>query len=102
MALHTEPAASISVTSAGNLGAEQNKAITAAVFALIKDKLGIDGTRYHTHTHRSGVMSIFNFSCHSRLWDKGVRAAESLLALKFIPSLRQFKFNTLFYGFTDI
>ena len=47
----TEPAASISVMSAGHLGVEPNKAITAAVFALIKDKLGIDGKRYEIFKH---------------------------------------------------
>ncbi len=41
----TEPCALMWITSIGNLGVEENKAISAAIFKLIKDKLNIDGTR---------------------------------------------------------
>ena len=40
-----EPCAQMSVMSIGNLGVEENKTISAALFTLIKEKLGIEGTR---------------------------------------------------------
>ena len=41
----TEPCALLNVMSIGKLGAEENKVISAAIFKLIKEKLGIEGTR---------------------------------------------------------
>ena len=41
----TEPCALLDVRAIGKIGAEENKVISAAIFKLIKEKLGIEGTR---------------------------------------------------------
>ena len=41
-----DPCAMIEVNSIGKLGIEENKAISKAIFDLIKSKLNIPNTRY--------------------------------------------------------
>ena len=40
-----EPCASMHISSIGKLGVEENKALSTIMFAFIKDKLNIPGTR---------------------------------------------------------
>ena len=42
----TDPCALIEVMSIGNLGVEENKVLSKIIFDFIKEKLGIEGTRY--------------------------------------------------------
>lgn len=42
----TDPCALIEVMSIGKLGVEENKVLSKIIFDFIKEKLGIEGTRY--------------------------------------------------------
>ena len=43
----TDPCALIDVMSIGKLGVEENKVLSKTIFDFIKEKLGIEGTRYY-------------------------------------------------------
>ena len=45
----TDPCASITITSVGKLGVEENKAISKVIYDLLDTKLGIPDNRYYRH-----------------------------------------------------
>ena len=49
-----EPCALMHIGSIGKLGLQENKELSKLCFTFIKDKLGIEGTRYGRLLHENG------------------------------------------------
>ena len=60
----TDPCASITITSVGKLGVEENKAISKVIYDLLDTKLGIPDNRYYRHVFSYHCCTLIMLQCN--------------------------------------